>query len=168
MSTTSSGPATPVAFRITASGVSHKADPFEGVDQPPSHVALVDPTVGGGEAGGACRVGGADETVFELAGTGLGIVAVGGPSPPTHADAVSAKSVKQHRKTMIFVTGGTPGGVEALGGYRADGRRTQGQPPATDLPPPLPRTIRDGGSRRFIVRLHGRQGRPVRLGSHRR
>jgi hypothetical protein len=53
-------------------------------------------------------VGGADETVFELAGTGLGIVAVGEPSPPTHADTVSAKSVRQHRKTMILVTGETP------------------------------------------------------------
>jgi len=108
MSTTASGPATPVAFRITASGVSPRVDPIGGVDQPPSHVALDGPTVGGGVAGSAGRVGCADETVFELAGTGLGIVAVGVPSPPTHADAVSARSVRQHRKAMILVTGGTP------------------------------------------------------------
>jgi hypothetical protein len=108
MSTTSSGPATPVAFRITASGVSHRVDPLGGVDQPPSHVAVDGPTVGGVVAGSAGRVGGADETVFELAGTGLGIVAVGVPSPLTHADATSARSIRQHRKTMILVTGETP------------------------------------------------------------
>src|SRR6476646_1685680 len=108
MSTTASGPATPVAFRIAASGVFHRVDPFGGVDQPPSHVTLDGPTVGGRVAGSAGRMGGADGTVLELAGTGLGIVAVGEPSPPTHADAVSASSVRHHRKTMILVTGGTP------------------------------------------------------------
>src|SRR5712691_11383769 len=110
-STTLSGPATRVAFRITASGVSQRPEPCAGVDQPPSHVALAGPNLGGGIAGKAGGVGGGVETVIELGGSGLGIASVGVPPRPwTHEDAAAA-SVREHRKTMTLLTGGLRIGV---------------------------------------------------------
>src|SRR2546427_4840275 len=141
MSTTLSRPATPVAFRITASGVSQRLDPWAGVDQPPSHVALAGPNLGGGVAGSAGGVGGGVETAIELGGSGLGIESVGVPPALwTHEDATAARD-REHRKTMILLTSGLRIGVEALGGYRPDGRRTQSPPPAAGLPPAVPRAI---------------------------
>src|SRR3989454_4044388 len=160
MSTTLSRPATPAAFRITASGVSHRLESRAGVDQPPSHVAFAGPNVGGGVAGSAGGVGGGLETVIELGGSGLGIASVDVPPPSwTHEDATAARD-REHRKTMILLTGGLRIDVEALGGYRPDGRRTPGPPPAAALPPPVPRAISDGRCGRRVVRLHRGKDRP--------
>src|SRR5437879_7877155 len=141
MSTTLSRPATPVALRITASGVSQRLEPCAGVDQPPSHVALAGPNLGGGVAGRAGGVGGGVETAIELGGSGLGIAPVGVPPPPwTHEHATAARD-REHRKTMILLTRGPRIGVEALGGYRSDRRLTTAPPPAAGCLPSVPRAI---------------------------
>ena len=111
MSTTLSRPATPAAFRITASGVSHRLESRAGVDQPPSHVALAGPNLGGGLAGSAGGVGGGVETATELGGSGLGIASVGVPSPSWTQEDTAAARKREHRKTMILLTGGLRIGV---------------------------------------------------------
>src|SRR5207244_13426330 len=91
MSTTLRRPATPVAFRITASGVSQRLEPCAGVDQPPSHVALAGPNRGGGAAGRAGGVGGGVATAIELGGSGLALASLVVPAPPwTREDATPA------------------------------------------------------------------------------
>jgi hypothetical protein len=121
MSTTTSGPEIPEARRITSSGKFQCADPLGGVVHPRVHVAVAAPDVGGWVAG---TTGGVGFVVGEavVAGTGLGIDAVGVPSsPPKHAVAAVSGNARQHKKTMNLVTRRTPTGPEALGGYRADG-----------------------------------------------
>src|SRR5437764_110215 len=119
MSTTLSRPATPVAFRITVSGVRQRLEPCAGVDQPPSHVALAGPNLGGGLAGSAGGVGAGVDTATELGGSGLGlgIASVGVPPPSWTQEDTAAARKREHRKTMILLTGGLRIGVEALGGY---------------------------------------------------
>src|SRR5438067_13746805 len=101
MSTTLSRPATPVAFRITASGVSHRLEPCAGVDQPPSHVALPGSNVGGGFAGRAGGAGGGVEAVIELGGSGLGCAPVGVPAPSWTQSATTSTSDEVHSKVQI-------------------------------------------------------------------
>src|SRR5438876_11956570 len=116
MSTTLSRPATPVALRITASGVSQRLEPCAGVDQPPSHVALAGPNLGGGVAGSAGGVGGGVETAIELGGSGLGIES-GGVPPALWADEdPTAGRDREQRKTMIHRTSGLRTGAQPRGG----------------------------------------------------
>jgi hypothetical protein len=94
MSVTTSGPFTPVVRRITPSGDVNRGESVAGVRHPFTHVLVVSPRVGGGEAGGD---GGATEALAGVAPeepatiTGVsGVVGCATLGPLRHAAADAA------------------------------------------------------------------------------
>jgi hypothetical protein len=93
MSVITSGPLAPVVRRITPSGDVYFGEVFAGVIHPFTHVVVVSPRRGGGDAGGDGGTTGVVETLGEEAGEMTaepGVVGFATSAPPSHAASVSA------------------------------------------------------------------------------
>src|SRR5512132_4318636 len=96
MSTTSTGPVSPVIRPMMLSGRFHRSEPSAGVSHPPSHLSVDAPDRAGGVSGNAGGVGEASAGV-EPSGRGLGIVELPPPVQPASAPAATAATTTRPR-----------------------------------------------------------------------
>jgi hypothetical protein len=108
MSVTTSGPFTPVVRRITPSGEVNFGEPSAGETQPFTHVVLVSPRRGGGEAGGdggstgAALVDVVAMAVGVIAG-GAGVVGFATLAPPSHPVATRVATASESGTTNLGI-----------------------------------------------------------------
>ncbi|MGA9161642.1 MAG: hypothetical protein WB297_12380 [Actinomycetota bacterium] len=93
MSTTISGPRTPVILRITRSGSAYLAESRAGVAHPFTQSVAAGPCVAGDSSGRAGGVGDAVEPVPDVGVTGGEIDGASGPVSPVHAASESTMPV---------------------------------------------------------------------------